>query len=108
MILRVQLVPEPGFHLFAALTKREIEIAKSGRGTFYRRGRKTRDRRKWAHKSYGGWIRLERSAGEVVVAEVHESKGSDSWQLLQAFVGFAVRHCADHIESIHIQIPRAG
>jgi hypothetical protein len=86
------------------MVKKELDLSRSNRGTFFRSARKERDRAKWSHKSYKGWINLERSNGEVVVAEIRsQSQTDDEWQLCHAFIGWLDRHFSDKIQAINIQ-----
>jgi len=107
MIKLLQIVPSAGVRLFGQMVKKEIDLSRKGKGTFFRSGRKERDRAKWSHTTYKGWIKIERCEGEVVAAEIRSlSKGGDEWQLLHAFVGWLDRHFGDHIEAIHIHYRR--
>ena len=100
----IQIIPRDGYRLYGALVKKEIELHKKHKGTFYRSGAKTHNGAKWSHKSYGGWIWLERSLGEVVIAELRsKASNSDEWQLFHAFLGFLDRHFAEQIKAINIQ-----
>ena len=107
MTLRMQIVPIDGFRLFGALVKKEIDLSRKNRGTFFRSGTKVKNRAKWSHKKFSGWINLQRSTGEFVTAEIRSRQASGAdWQLLDAFVGFVVRHFRARIGSIHIHLPR--
>ncbi len=100
----VQVIPVDGFRLYGGMVKRQNEILNKNKGTFYRSGRKSKDRAKWAHANYAGWINLARTEGEVVTAEIRsKSSQKDEWQLLQAFIGWLDRHFATNIEAINIQ-----
>jgi hypothetical protein len=102
MIKLLQIVPVGGVRLFGQMVKKEIDLAKRG-GTFYRSAAKERDCAKWSHCKYKGWIKLQRSVGEVVTAEVRSlSKSDDAWQLLHAFIGWLDRHFGEDIEALHI------
>jgi hypothetical protein len=108
MTQRIQIVPKEGFRLFGALVKKEIDLSHANRGTFRRAGRRVRDRAKWVHSTYKGWIKLERAGGEVVVVEIRSRQQADGeWQLLHAFTGFIARHFAGSIQAIHIHFPEA-
>jgi hypothetical protein len=86
------------------MVKKECELRRKGRGTFHLSGSKESDHAKWSHATYKGWIKLQRSTGEVVCAEVKSlSKGTDQWQLLHAFVGFLERHFGADIRAINVQ-----
>ncbi len=100
----IQIIPRQRCRLYGLIVQEEIELAKRNRGTFYRSGSKQKDVAKWAHKTYKGWIWLERGLGEVVLAELDsKSSSQDDWQLLHAFLGFLDRHFADKIAAVNIQ-----
>jgi len=100
----IQIVPRTEFRLFGGMVKKEIELNRKGQGTFFRSGPKARNKAKWSHVKYKGWINLQRGTGEVVTAEVRSlSHAGDDWQLLQAFVGWLDRHFGDRILSLNVQ-----
>jgi hypothetical protein len=101
-VRQVQIIPNDGFHLYGALVAKEVELAKKNRGTFRRSAAKERNRAKWSHASYPGWIKIAHGMGEVVMIEVHSKKAGADWQLLQAILGFLDRHFADKIRAMHI------
>jgi len=108
MIKLLQIVPVNGFRLFGQMVKKEIDLSKRGVGTFYRSAGKERDRAKWSHSKYNGWIKLQRSDGEVVTAEIRSlSKSGDEWQLLHAFIGWLDRHFGEDIEALHVHYRNA-
>jgi hypothetical protein len=98
---QIQIIPSDGFRLYGALVAKEVELAKRNRGTFHRSAAKEKNRAKWTHTTYPGWIRIERGMGEIVMIEVHSKDGAE-WQLLQAILGFLDRHFSDKIRSLHI------
>jgi hypothetical protein len=61
---------QEGLALCATLVKKETELRKKNRGTFYRTAGKKRNSSKWRHRAYLGWLNLERGLSEVVLAEV--------------------------------------
>lgn len=100
----VLITPKRGFRLYGAIVKKEVDLYKNNRGTFYRSGKKLKNAAKWSHKSYKGWIWLGRGLSEVVVAELQtKSEDQDEWQLFHAFLGFLDRHFSDKIDSINVQ-----
>lgn len=100
----MQIVPVGKFRLYGEIVKKEVDLAKRNRGTFYRSGPKVKDRAKWSHQKYKGWINLQRGAGEIVTAEVVYKGGSaGEWQLLHAFIGWIDRHFGDRILAINVQ-----
>jgi hypothetical protein len=99
----IQIVPIRDYRLFGQMVKKELELARKNRGTFFRAGAKERNRAKWAHTGYKGWIKLERTAGEVVAAEVcSRSESDDHWKILHAFIGWIDRHFGNQIQAVHI------
>ena len=102
----VQVVGNSEVNLYGEMVRKEVELSASKRGAFFRSGRKERNRAKWTHKAYKGWIKLEKGAGGVVTAEViSRSEAGDDWQLLHAFIGWIDRHFGESIKSLNIQYP---
>lgn len=99
---QVQVVPNGGFRLYGAIVAKEVELAKKNRGTFHRSAAKEKDKAKWSHSNYPGWIRIARGMGEVVLIEVRSKKPGVEWQLMQAILGFLDRHFSDNIGTILI------
>lgn len=100
----MQVVPGKGIRLFECMVKKEAELARKERGTFFRTGVKQRGRATWSHVTYKGRVMIERSSGEVVTVEMKSlSEAGDQWQLLHAFVGFMDRHFGKSIKAINIQ-----
>ena len=99
---RIQVVPKGRYRLYGAMVAKELELSRRGLGTFHRSARKQKNKAKWNHVRYVGWIKLRRGLGEVVEMEVRSKKGTD-WQLLHALLGFLDRHFADKIQSVSIQ-----
>jgi len=99
---RVQIIPEDDFRLYGAMIAKEVELAKRKRGTFHRSGARAKNKAKWTHSSYAGWIKIARGMGEVVLIEVHSKKGGTEWQLLHAILGFLDRHFSDKISTVQI------
>jgi len=96
---QVHVISEEGFRLYSALVRKEADLKSRGLGTWRRSGKKVRDRAKWTHSRYPGWVKIARGMGEVVQIEVHSEV---EWQLLDAILGFLDRHFAEEIRSIHI------
>jgi hypothetical protein len=100
----MQIVPIEGFRLFGAMVKKEIQLYRKNQGTFFRSAAKEKNKAKWSHKKFNGWIKLQRSEGEVVVAVfLTKSQGEDDWQLFHAFLGWVDRHFGDKVTAINIQ-----
>jgi hypothetical protein len=99
---RVQVIPDGEFRLYGAIVGKEVELTQRNRGTFHRSGAKEKNKAKWSHSSYPGWVRLARGMGEIVLIEVHSKKQGGEWQLLHAILGFLDRHFSGKIKSVHI------
>jgi hypothetical protein len=98
----IQIVPQAGLALYATLVKKEAELRKKHRGTFYRTAGKKRNSSRWRHRAYPGWLNLERGLSDVVLAEIHSPAPDQEWQLLSAFLGFIDRHFGKRILAITI------
>jgi hypothetical protein len=99
----IQIIPVVDCRLFGHMVQKEVDLNKKNQGTFYRSGAKQRDRAKWSHKKYKGWINLQRTHGEVVTIEIKSrSQSSDDWQLYHAFLGWLDRHFSRNIKAIHV------
>jgi hypothetical protein len=61
-VKRIQVVPENGANLYGAMIAKEIELARRNAGTLHRSGPKLKDRAKWVHSKYPGWINLARES----------------------------------------------
>ena len=101
---RMQLIPSNGTRLYGAIVAKEVELAQKHQGTFHRSAPKEKDRAKWAHSRYDGWVNLERGMGEVVNIEIHSKQSASEWQITSAFLGFLDRHFSDVIQAINMQI----
>jgi hypothetical protein len=99
---QVQVVPDSGFRLYGAIVAKEVELARKNRGTFHRSAAKEKNKAKWSHSNYPGWIRIARGMGEVVLIEIRSKKAGSEWQLMQAILGFLDRHFAEEIRTILI------
>jgi hypothetical protein len=95
----VQITPLDRKRLYGGMVKKEAEIRKKRAGAFYRVGTRKRDKTRWRHAKFKGWIDVERGRFEVVTAKVN----SLDWQLLAAFVGWVDRHFGDQVLSVNIQ-----
>lgn len=84
------------------MVAKELELARKNKGTFRRSAPKQKNRAKWTHTKYQGWIRLTRGTGEVVEIEVRTKKGAE-WQLLRAVLGFIDRHFGPKVGAINIR-----
>lgn len=98
----VQIIPVRGVRLFGKMIKKEKELR--GQGTFYKSGPKELNRARWSHTKYKGWIKLQRTVGEIVSAEIlSRSESKDEWQLFHAFIGWLDRYFGEKIQSLNIQ-----
>ena len=87
--------------LYSAMTKKQAEIRRSGRGTFSRTSGGKRAAR-WTHVRYKGSIALK--AGDTdVSAKIKSSDRGDEARLLSSFLGWLDRHFGKHISSVNIQ-----
>ena len=101
---RIQIVPKPGNNLYGEMIAKEISLAQKKQGTLHRSGLKKKAKAKWAHKTFKGWINLQRGLGNLVLAEIiSTAKNNSEWQLLQSFLGFVDRHFSDKVQAVSIQ-----
>jgi len=97
----VQIVPRGKVRLFGAIVKKEADIRKNDRGTFYRVGRATTRATRWNHKRFSGSVDLKHGDDETVTARVKSR--SQEWQILSAFLGWVDRHFGDRVTAVNIQ-----
>jgi hypothetical protein len=107
-MIRVTLTPRQRADTFALLTNKELQLRRKKQGTLHKSGRKRLGQVKWVHRSYPGWIRLQRSLGGVTVALVQSKREGGENQLLASFVGFVDRHFHDSISGINISYDSDG
>lgn len=103
---QVQVIPEAGYRLYGAMVAKEVELKRKKQGTFRRTALKERNRAKWTHSTYPGWINLRRGMGEVVQMEIKSKKEDTEWQLFHAILGFIDRYFANRIRAVNIQFER--
>lgn len=101
-MIKVTVTPRADADIYALLVKKELELRKSNRGTLHRSGAKRRDREKWVHASYNGWIQFQRCIGGVTVALIQARNSQEQWQLLSSFIGFLDRHFREEISGINL------
>jgi hypothetical protein len=102
----LQIIPRQRVRLYGAIVKKEVDLARKKKGTFFRAAAKERNEAKWRHSNYKGWINLRRGLSEVVMAEIKtigDSAADEEWKILHAFLGFLDRHFGDQIVAINIQ-----
>jgi hypothetical protein len=97
----IEIVPRAKAKLYDGLVKKEADIRRGGRGTFYRAGRAGRNAAQWKHRRYGGSVNLSRGESEAVTAKIRGQAGGD-WQMLLAFLGFVDRHFGDKVAKMMI------
>lgn len=88
--------------IYAVLVKKEVQLRKSNRGTLHRAGPKRKDRDKWIHASYNGWIQFQRCIGGVMVTLIQAKNSQEEWQLLSSFIGFLDRHFREEISGVSL------
>ena len=101
-MIKVTVTPKTGEDIYALLTSKERELRKRNQGTLHRGGAKRKDREKWVHSSYYGWIQFQRCLGGVTVALVQSKNADGEWQLLTSFIGFLDRHFRNKLVSISL------
>jgi hypothetical protein len=101
-MIRVTVISKLGINLYSLLTNKEVALRRKKQGTLHRSGNKKAGTEKWTHKSYVGWITLQRCIGGTLAAVVQSKAPQEEWQLLTSFVGFLDRHFRDHITTITI------
>jgi hypothetical protein len=99
--VQIQIVPRDAMRLYGAMVKKEAEIRKNKRGTFFRARGRARSRATWKHRKYRGQINLERGPAEAVAVEVRSPEGEG--QILKAFLDWLDRHFSNDIQSVSIR-----
>ena len=106
-MIRLTVIPREGEDIYGLLTKKEVDLRRKKQGTLHRAGAKTRGKDKWAHRSFPGWINLQRCIGGTLAATVQSRAAEAEWQLLTSFIGFLDRHFRDEIASVTISYDRS-
>ncbi|MBV6501093.1 MAG: hypothetical protein CJBNEKGG_03589 [Prosthecobacter sp.] len=101
-MITLTINPRTGEDVYSLLTQKEKSL-RGGRTTLVRHGPKRKDKEKWVHSTYKGWIQFQRCLGGVVVAQVKSRDPESTWQLLSAFIGYINRHFRTQITGIHLQ-----
>jgi hypothetical protein len=99
----IQIVPRASMRLYGAITRRQAEIRKGGRGTFSRVGARRANAARWSHIRYRGSITLKAGASDAVTAEIRSPERGDEARLMSSFLGWLDRHFGDDIASVNIQ-----
>ena len=101
-MITVTVTPYEKTNVYGLMTKKEVDLRRSGQGTLHRAAAKEAGQAKWTHAKYPGWVNLQRCIGNVVVATVHSKTAAQQWQLLSSLVGFLDRHFRGYVASITI------
>src|SRR4026207_1918024 len=101
-MIKVTVNPRTDEDIYALLVKKEVELRKTNRGTLHRVGSKRKDKEKWMHSSYNGWVQFQRCIGGVMVALIQARNPQEEWQLLTSFIGFLDRHFRGKISAINL------
>jgi hypothetical protein len=105
----IQIVPRASMRLYGAITRKQAEIRKRGRGTFSRVGVRRANAARWSHIRYRGSITLKGGASDAVTAEIRSPERGDEARLMSSFLGWLDRHFGDDIASVNIQyLPQAA
>lgn len=107
-MVKITIVPNGNENIYGMMVEKEYELRLQNQGTLHRVGRKTKNREKWAHKSFKGWVRFERCPGGIVVAILRAKDPKDEWQLLTSFVGFLDRHLREYLSSVGLSYEGNG
>lgn len=57
---RLWLIPNQNARLYGAIIAKEVALARKHQGTFHRSAPKAKNRAKWSHSKYQGWVNIER------------------------------------------------
>jgi hypothetical protein len=107
-MIRLTVIPRTRTNLFGLLVSKEVALRRKGMGTLHRSCLKKRGKEKWTHKSYPGWINLQRCVGGTLAAIVHSKAADAEWQLLTSVIGFLDRHFREEIASVTISYDQIG
>lgn len=99
-MIKVTITPRTNENIYSLLIQKELSLRKQNKGTLHRYGPKVKDKDKWGHSSYNGWITFQRCLGGIVIALIQAKNSEDEWQLLTSFIGFLHRHFSDSISNI--------
>jgi hypothetical protein len=107
-MIRLTAIPRSHDNLFGLLVAKEVELRRRGMGTLHRSGPKKRGHEKWTHKTYAGWINLQRCVGGTLAATVQSKAADGEWRLLSSLIGFLDRHFREEVASVTINYERSG
>jgi hypothetical protein len=105
-MIKISVTPREQENLYGLMVKKELELRKKNQGTLHRYASKKKNEARWLHKSYKGWINLQKCLGGMVVATVKSHDRDAEWQLLTSFIGFLDRHFGDYINNINLTYER--
>jgi hypothetical protein len=105
-MIRLTVIPRFRDNLYGLLVAKEVELRRKARGTLHRSGPKKRGHDKWTHKTYSGWINLQRGVDGTLAATVRSRDAE--WKLLTSLIGFLDRHFRKQIASVTINYDRSG
>jgi hypothetical protein len=104
----LQIVPREGERLYGAMIKKQADIRRSGRGTFFRAGAARRKAARWTHIRHKGSIKLEPGLAEAVEVAIRSPERGDEARLLSSFLGWLDRHFGEQLSSVNIQYQHSG
>ena len=99
----LQIVPRERTRLYGAMIKKQAEIRKSGRGTFFRAAARKRNAARWTHVRYKGSISSNPALADAVEVAIKSPERGDEARLLSSFLGWLDRHFGDELSSVNIQ-----
>jgi hypothetical protein len=100
-MIRLTITPRRERDIYSLLTQQE-RMLRGTNTTFSRSGPKRKDRDKWKHARFKGWIQFQRCLGGVLVAEVKSRDAEGTWALLTAFIGYVDRHFRANVANVSI------
>jgi hypothetical protein len=104
----LQIVPRGGTRLYGAMIKKQAEIRRSGRGTFFRAGERKRNAARWTHVRYKGSINFEPGPSEAVKVAIKSPERGDEARLLSSFLGWLDRHFGEQLSTVTIEYRQAA
>lgn len=103
-MIKITVIPVNNKNLYGLMVSKELDLRKRNTGTFHRTGKKKKDKDTWFHSTKDGWVRFQRSLGEVLVVSVQSKNPDKEWELLTAFIGFLYRHFNKQIRTITMDL----
>jgi hypothetical protein len=93
MEVLVQAIPRRVADLKVMMERARREKAKTFSAT---------KRNRWVHEKYPGWIWIDGGEGGVLTARVCGKGDAFPGQILEAFIGFMLRHLREDLLSLHL------